>query len=76
MQLAVHLESHAGPLIVEQKSVCGNVIGGHAAIQEMLDFAARHGVKPKTERMPMTQCNAAITKVGENKARYRMVAGN
>jgi uncharacterized zinc-type alcohol dehydrogenase-like protein len=66
----------AFPLLVGQKSICGSVIGSRSAIREMLDLAARHGIKTKTEIVPMDQVNAVITKVRENKARYRMVLVN
>jgi uncharacterized zinc-type alcohol dehydrogenase-like protein len=66
----------AFPLLVGQKTVCGSVIGGRAIIQEMLEFSARHGVKAKTELLPMSEVNAAIKKVRSGKARYRMVLKN
>jgi uncharacterized zinc-type alcohol dehydrogenase-like protein len=42
----------------------------------MLDVAARHGVKAKTEAFPMSQANAAIDKVKKSKVRYRAVLVN
>jgi len=66
----------AMPLIMGQKSICGSVIGGRPVIAEMLDFAARHDIKARTELMPMDQCNTAIARVRESKARYRMVLKN
>lgn len=64
------------PLILGHKSVCGSVIGSPTMIQEMLEFAVRHGIAAKTEVMPMKKCNEAIGKVRQNKARYRMVLKN
>lgn len=64
------------PLLVGQKSVCGSVIGSRSGIREMLELAARHGIVAKTEATPMDQVNAALTKVRENQARYRMVLTN
>jgi uncharacterized zinc-type alcohol dehydrogenase-like protein len=43
---------------------------------EMLEFAARHGIKAKVEVMPMSAANAAIGRVAANRARYRMVLVN
>jgi uncharacterized zinc-type alcohol dehydrogenase-like protein len=45
-------------------------------IREMLDVAARHGVKAHTELFPMAKANEAIEKVKKNKVRYRAVLAN
>jgi uncharacterized zinc-type alcohol dehydrogenase-like protein len=66
----------AFPLVTGQRSVCGSVVGGRADMQEMLEFAARCGIRPKTESVPMSRVNEAIQKVRDNKARYRMVVSN
>ncbi len=60
-------------LIVGQKSVRGSAIGGRQAIREMLDFAARHQVRPKVEELPLRDVNTAIQRVRDNQARYRIV---
>ena len=39
----------------------------------MLDFAARHGVAPQTEHMPMSRINDAFKRLEAGKARYRIV---
>jgi uncharacterized zinc-type alcohol dehydrogenase-like protein len=67
---------HPLSLIFGQATVCGSVIGGRAAIREMLEFSARHDIKAKTEVMPMSQVNQAIARLKENKARYRIVLKN
>ena len=64
------------PLIVGQRTICGSNTGGPKAIQEMLGFASRHGIKAQVELMPMSEANAALAKLAENKARYRMVLVN
>lgn len=64
------------PLIVGQRTICGSNTGGPKAIQEMLGFASRHGIKAQVELMPMSEANAALAKVAENRARYRMVLVN
>ncbi len=63
-------------LIFGQLSVCGSIIGGRSAIKEMLEFAARHDIKARTEIMPMSDVNLAIARLKDNKARYRMVLKN
>ena len=45
-------------------------------LREMLDVAARHGVKATTESFPMAKANEAIEKVKKNKVRYRAVLAN
>jgi len=69
-----------GPLDVEvaailtgQKAIRGSLIGGRPAIREMLEFAARHGIRAKAEVVPMRDVNRAIERVRRNEARYRMV---
>jgi alcohol/geraniol dehydrogenase (NADP+) len=64
------------PLIAQQKSVAGSPIGSPSRIREMLDVAARHGIKAQIEAFPMAKANEAIEKVKKNKVRYRAVLAN
>ena len=64
------------PLVLGQRTICGSPVGGRASMNEMLDFAARHGIKAKVEVLPLAQANAAIARVASNQARYRMVLVN
>jgi len=66
----------AFPLISGIRSITGSPIGSPSRIREMLDVAARHGVKAQTERFPMAKANEAIEKVKKNKVRYRAVLAN
>jgi uncharacterized zinc-type alcohol dehydrogenase-like protein len=66
----------AFPLISGRRTVCGSPIGSPHQLREMLDVAARHGVKAKTEVFPMAKANEAIEKVKKNKVRYRAVLAN
>lgn len=66
----------AFPLVFGQKCVCGSVIGGRKAMREMLEFAVRHGIKTRTELLPMSQVNDALERINQNKARYRVVLTN
>jgi uncharacterized zinc-type alcohol dehydrogenase-like protein len=67
---------HAFPLISGLRSITGNPTGSPYRLREMLDVAARHGVKAITERFPMAKANEAIEKVKKNKVRYRAVLAN
>ncbi|GIL59035.1 hypothetical protein Vafri_14006 [Volvox africanus] len=60
-------------LVFGQKLVAGSVVGGRADMQEMLHFAATHGVRPMVETMPLSQVNQAMQRVVEGRARYRIV---
>jgi uncharacterized zinc-type alcohol dehydrogenase-like protein len=67
---------HAFPLIAGMRSIGGSPIGSPFRLREMLDVAARHGVKATTERFPMAKANEAIDKVKKSKVRYRAVLAN
>ncbi|KAF9151691.1 hypothetical protein DFQ26_001159 [Actinomortierella ambigua] len=49
------------------------LLGGRRAIRQMLDFAAKHHVRPWIETMPMSDANAAIKKAMDGFPRYRVV---
>lgn len=60
-------------VVFNQKKVVGSIVGGSADMQEMLQFAAVKGIKPKCQTMPLSQVNQAIEKLLRNEARYRIV---
>lgn len=61
------------PLLLGQKSFSGSPLGSPATTDQMLEFAARHGIAPTTETFPMSQANEAIEHLRAGKARYRIV---
>lgn len=61
------------PLLVAQRSISSSPIGPPVAIADMLDFASRHHITPKTEHFPMSQINKAFEHLEAGKARYRIV---
>lgn len=63
-------------LISGQRAIGGSPVGSPARLREMLDVAARHGVKAATELFPMAKANEAIEKVKKSKVRYRAVLAN
>jgi len=67
---------HAFPLISGLRTITGNPTGSPYRLREMLDVAARHGVKAQIEHFPMAKANEAIEKVKKNKVRYRAVLAN
>lgn len=60
-------------LIMPQRSISGSPVGSPATIATMLDFAARHDIRPTTEHFPMARCNEALDHLRAGKARYRIV---
>jgi uncharacterized zinc-type alcohol dehydrogenase-like protein len=62
-----------GPLITGQRAITGSDIGSRKTIREMLGFAARHRLAPLIERLPFSEANAALTRLRENRVRYRVV---
>jgi len=66
----------ASRLVFGQKSIMGSASGGREHTREMLEFSSRHGIKPFTETMKMSECNEAIQKVRKREVRYRMVLIN
>ena len=67
---------HAFPLISGMRTIGGSPVGSPFRLREMLDIAARHGVKATTELFPMAKANEAIDKVRKGKVRYRAVLAN
>jgi len=60
-------------MVPQERTLVGSYLGPYDDYEEMLSFATRHGVKPQIEIFPATEINAAITKVRNNTARYRIV---
>ena len=60
-------------LIGGQREVSGSPVGSPAVIAEMLEFAARHGIKPEIETFPMDKVNEAMERLRSGQARYRIV---
>jgi uncharacterized zinc-type alcohol dehydrogenase-like protein len=63
-------------LVSHDLSITGSLLGNPSTMRAMLSFAQEHGITPMVELMPMSQVNAALQKVKENKARYRIVLFN
>jgi uncharacterized zinc-type alcohol dehydrogenase-like protein len=70
------LQLQGFPLIAGQKNIAGSPIGSPRDLHEMLDVAARHGVKAITECFPMAKANDAVARVKKNQVRYRAVLAN
>ncbi len=66
----------AFPLISGRRTLGGSPVGSPSRLREMIDVAARHGVKATIEVFPMAKANEAIEKVKKGKVRYRAVLAN
>ncbi|XP_076911458.1 mannitol dehydrogenase-like [Bidens hawaiensis] len=67
------LEVAAFSLIGGRKLVAGSNIGGIKETQEMLDFAAEHGVTADIEKIPIDYVNTAMERLLKSDVRYRFV---
>jgi uncharacterized zinc-type alcohol dehydrogenase-like protein len=67
------MQISAFSLLSGQKAVAGSPTGSPTDLHEMLDVAARHGIKAITESFAMKDCNLAVEKVKKNQVRYRAV---
>jgi uncharacterized zinc-type alcohol dehydrogenase-like protein len=63
----------ADPLMDEQKTVTGSVIGSPQAMRRMLALAARASIAPVVEHMPLARANEAVARVRDGSARMRVV---
>ncbi len=63
-------------LLTGQRSVSGSPVGSPAIIEQMLEFARLHDIRPQVEVFPMSEINAAIDHLKSGKARYRVVLSN
>lgn len=70
------IQIQAFSLLGAQRGISGSPTGSPRDLYEMLDVAARHGVKAITERFAMSKANDAVAKVKKNQVRYRAVLAN
>lgn len=64
---------HVFSLIMGRKSLAGSLVGGIRETQEMLDFAAAHGIAPQIEVIRADQVDEAYERVLRSDVRYRFV---
>ncbi|MDP4114334.1 MAG: alcohol dehydrogenase, partial [Bacillota bacterium] len=56
-----------------RRSIAGSLVGGIQETQEMLDFAAEHGIEPKIEVIGADQVDEAYERILRSDVRYRFV---
>jgi len=67
------LDLQVVPMLFGQHSVSASPVGSPATMRKMLEFAARHDIKPITEHFPLSEVNAAFDHLRAGKARFRIV---
>jgi alcohol/geraniol dehydrogenase (NADP+) len=60
-------------LLTAEKIVAGGIPGSLVETAQMLEFTARHGIKPMIETFPIAEINQALDRVRQGKARFRAV---
>lgn len=62
-----------GAFVGLQLRVVGSFYGSRQDLREVLDLAARHGIRPTIERYPLDQVATAHSRLRQNLVRYRAV---
>jgi len=70
---AVPAELQLMPLMFSQLSLSSSLVGSPQRIADMLEFCARHDIKPVTEHFPFAKINDAMTHLESGDVRYRIV---
>ena len=60
-------------LFVGRKIIGGSLIGGIKETQEMIDFAAKHNVKPEIEVVSADYVNTALKRLLKTDVKYRFI---
>lgn len=60
-------------LLPAEKVIAGGIPGSLVETVQMLEFTARHGIKPIIETFPIADINRALDHVRHGRARYRAV---
>ncbi|KAK9326805.1 chaperonin 10-like protein [Lipomyces starkeyi] len=64
------------PLLFNQASLSGSIIGGRQEIKDMLELAAKQKINSWVETKPISSVNEVLQMMEDGKARYRYVLVN
>lgn len=64
------------PLVFGRKTVTSSLLGNRSEFIDMLNLAARRGIKPLVQCLPMAEVNTAVERLRSNRQRYRIVLEN
>jgi alcohol dehydrogenase (NADP+) len=70
------LSVQAFSMLGAQISITASGIGSIKEIEQMLEFSAKHNVRPIIQKLPMAQANEGIKKVRDGSVRFRVVLEN
>lgn len=60
-------------LLPAAKTIVGGIVGSAAHSRQMIEFAARHDIRPEVETFPVADIERALDRVRKGSARYRAV---
>lgn len=66
--LSAKISSHPGAFVGARRSLHGSNIGGCEETAEMLEFCAKHQIKPEIEVIPCSQCTSALDELEKGTA--------
>ncbi len=61
------------PMILKRRSISGSLIGSIEETQEVLDFCAEHGIRPKIEIIDISDINSVFKRMEKREIHYRAV---
>ncbi|QDV06760.1 NADP-dependent alcohol dehydrogenase C 2 [Planctomycetes bacterium Poly30] len=61
------------PMLFKRKKIMGSLIGGVKQTQEVLDFCAKHDIRPETQSIAMDEIEDAFERVKSEDVRFRHV---
>jgi len=71
--VANEITARIGTLMGKQRSISASPTGSPSTIRDMLDFSARHKIKPLVEMYKMSDVNKAIDHLRNGKPKFRIV---
>lgn len=73
---AASVSASVFPLLTGDKSISASPLGSPVTTRKMVDFAARHDIKPQTEVLPMSEVNTAMQRLHDESPAHRLVLQN
>lgn len=71
--VAGEVSARLGYLMGKQRSISASPTGSPIAIRQMVEFAARHEIRPMVEMYSFSQVNEAMERLRNGKPRFRVV---
>ncbi|MCX4473014.1 zinc-binding dehydrogenase [Micromonospora sp. NBC_01655] len=67
------LQVPVAQLVMNAQIITGHLTGTPVDIEDAMRFAAAHGVRPRTEHLPLGRAGLAVDRLRNGQARYRFV---